>query len=101
MSTQNLTDYVKALEKLKWVKTLIGEEICMLNLDDFNYSNIDNLYRTNTKTNLCYYHRCNDKKKKKKTMVSRDLENLLKAYYSCIDEDHRTFFPKMIDELII
>ncbi|KAI9577362.1 hypothetical protein GQX74_015534 [Glossina fuscipes] len=32
---------------------------------------------------------------------SRDLKNLLKAYDYCIDEDHRTFFLKMIDELRI
>uniref|UniRef100_A0A1B0C766 Uncharacterized protein n=1 Tax=Glossina palpalis gambiensis TaxID=67801 RepID=A0A1B0C766_9MUSC len=76
--TQNPTTvYVKGLEKLKWVKTLIGEEICILNLDDFNCSNVGTLYKTdtNTNTNLCNY--------KYKTI------------------DHRTFFLKIIDELRI
>uniref|UniRef100_A0A1B0BYB4 Uncharacterized protein n=1 Tax=Glossina palpalis gambiensis TaxID=67801 RepID=A0A1B0BYB4_9MUSC len=57
-NTQNPTVYVKGLEKLKWVKMLIGEEICILNLDDFNCSNIDPLYKTDTNTNLCNYHCC-------------------------------------------
>uniref|UniRef100_A0A1B0AKH2 Uncharacterized protein n=1 Tax=Glossina palpalis gambiensis TaxID=67801 RepID=A0A1B0AKH2_9MUSC len=30
---------------------------------------------------------------------SRDVENLLQAYDCCIDEDHKTFFLKMINEL--
>uniref|UniRef100_A0A1B0B254 Uncharacterized protein n=1 Tax=Glossina palpalis gambiensis TaxID=67801 RepID=A0A1B0B254_9MUSC len=46
--TQNPTVYVKGLEKLKWVKTLIGKEICILNLDDLNCSNINTLYKSDT-----------------------------------------------------
>ncbi|KAI9581832.1 hypothetical protein GQX74_010149 [Glossina fuscipes] len=40
-NTQNPSLYVKGVEKFKWVKTLISEEICTLSLDDFNCSNID------------------------------------------------------------
>uniref|UniRef100_A0A1B0C2J6 Uncharacterized protein n=1 Tax=Glossina palpalis gambiensis TaxID=67801 RepID=A0A1B0C2J6_9MUSC len=120
-NTQNLTVYVKGLEKLKWVKTLIGEEICIPNLDDFNCSNIDTLYKTDTNTNLCNYHCCKyrcalknvillrnyvkfnlkNKENIENVVSSRVFENLLKAYDCCIDKDHRTFFLKMIDELRI
>ncbi|KAI9576397.1 hypothetical protein GQX74_009451 [Glossina fuscipes] len=53
-NTQNPTVYVKGLEKLESVKTLIGKETCILNLDGFNCSNIAQVIN-NTQEYLCKF----------------------------------------------